>query len=126
VINQKIETINEVIRDDLPKMVRILEKVKIPHDKTNNVVYTIQSGFLDWTSENNILNITAAVKGIYRLTLVSSTQFNISSRSSSGINNVISTIIDKDKTERFTITSTDNNLARASVTWYVEFVVDLD
>ena len=64
VINQKIETINEVIRDDLPKMVRILEKVKIPHDKTNNVVYTIQSGFLDWTSENNILNITAAVKGI--------------------------------------------------------------
>ena len=66
-----------------------------------------------------------AVKIIYRLTLVSSLQFNISSSSSHGTINTISTIIDAGSIERFTITSTDNNLARVSVTWYVEFVADM-
>ena len=106
-------------------MVQILEKVKISHERFNNIAYTLRSGSFVWTLANNILYINAAVKGIYRLTLVSRTQFNISSLSSSGVNNVISTIIDKDATEPFTITSTDNNLDSTSVTWYVEFVVDL-
>ena len=52
-------------------------------------------------------------------------QFNISSWSTSMVNNMISTIIDKDTTEQFTITTTDNNQARVSVTWYVEFVSNL-
>ena len=106
-------------------MVRILEKVKIPHENTINVVYTLRWGSFIWTLENNTVDINAAVKGIYRLTLVSPTQFNISSLSSSGVNNVISTIIDAGTNERFTIRNTDTNLARASVTWYVEFVADL-
>ncbi|KAL3859055.1 hypothetical protein ACJMK2_009291 [Sinanodonta woodiana] len=74
----------------------------------------LESGSFVWAVTSNILPYTATVKGIYRLTLVSPTQFNISTPSSSGVNNVISTIIDKDATERFTITSTDAHLARAS------------
>ena len=116
----------EAIKDDFPRMITIIEKTKIPHEKTNNVVYTIQHGSFEWTPTNNKLDITATVKGIYRLTLVTPlAQLNISSSSSSGVNNTISTIIDKDTTEKFTITATDKNLIRVSATWYVEFVADL-
>jgi hypothetical protein len=123
----ELKTFNNAMRDDATRIISVIEKVKIPHDKSivNNVIYTIQYGSFAWTPTNNILNITAAVKGIYRLTIVSPTQFNISSSSSSGVNNTISTIIDKDTTEQFTITTADRNLVRVSVTWYVEFVVDL-
>jgi hypothetical protein len=89
-------------------MVQILEKVNIPHERNiNNIVYTLQWDSFVWGPTSNVLYIKTAVRGIYRLTLVSPTQFNISSLSSSGVNNVISTIIDADTTERFTITSTD-------------------
>ena len=78
---------------------------------------------MDSYKQHNIY-INAGVKGIYRLTLVSRTHFNISSLGFSGVN-VISTVIEKDATQPFTITSTDANLKNASVTWYVEFVADL-
>ena len=106
-------------------MIERLEKVKIPHERFSNNVYTLRSGSHVWTPETRTLYINAAVKGIYRLTLVSPIQFNISSLSSSGANNVISTIIDKDANKPFTITITDANLTRASVTWYMEFVAEL-
>ena len=130
IIKKSVEdqkSIIDAIKDDFPKMVERLEKVKIPHERFSKIVYTLQSGSFVWTPTNNLLYTNAAVKGIYRLTLVSPPriQFNIPSLSSSGVNNVISTIINKDATEPFTITSTDANLDRASVTWYVEFVVDL-
>ena len=120
-----LKTFNDVMKDDATRMISVIEKIKIPHKSTNNIVYTIQHGSFMWTPTNNILNVTAAVKGIYRLTIVSPTQFNISSSSSSGVNNTVSTIIDKDVSEQFTITTADRNLARVSTTWYVEFVVDL-
>jgi ribonuclease HI len=85
----------------------------------------LESDSFIWDAvRSNILSYKAIIKGIYRLTLISPTQFNISSSSSYGVNN-ISTIIDKDATERFTITSTDANLARGSVTWYIEFIAEL-
>ena len=106
-------------------MVQILEKVNTPHERNiNNIVYTLQWDSFVWGPTSNVLYIKAAVKGIYRLTLVSPIQFNISSLSSFGVNNVISIIIDKDAIEPFTITSSDANLAKASVTWYVEFEAD--
>ena len=99
VINTDVTT----IKDDLRRIKLQVEKVKIPHERFNNIVYTLRSGSFEWTPTNNILYINAAVNGIYRLTLVSRSQFNISSLSSSGINNMISTIIGKDATEPFTI-----------------------
>ena len=76
------------IKDDLPRIVEQHEKVKILHEHFNNIVYTLRSGSFKWTPTHNILYINAAVNGIYRLTLVSRTQFNISSLSSSGVNNI--------------------------------------
>jgi hypothetical protein len=119
------KTITDAVKHYFPKMVERLDKVKIPHRQFSNIVYTLESGSFVWAVTSNILPYTATVKGIYRLTLISPIQFNISTPSSSGVNNVISTIIDKDATERFTITSTDANLARASVTWYIEFIAEL-
>ena len=52
-------------------------------------------------------------------------QINISSSSSYGVNNVISTIFDAGTPERFTITNTDANLDKVSITWYLEFVADM-
>ena len=69
--------------------------------------------------------MTASVKGIYRLTIVSLKQFNISSSSSYGVNNVISTIFDAGTPERFTIASTNTNLFKESFTWYFEFVAGM-
>ena len=64
-INRRIETINEIVKEDLPRMVRILEKVNIHHGSTSNIVYTIQHGSCMWAPTNNILNVTATVNGIY-------------------------------------------------------------
>ena len=90
------------------------------------MIYTILSGSLDWTPKQNIIDVSVSVKGVYRLTIVSLKQFNISSSSSRGVNNVISTIIDAGTYERFVITSTDANLDKASFTWYLEFVAELN
>ena len=115
----------EIITDDLSKVIDRIDKVKIPHEKNNNLVYTIKHGSFTWTPTTNKLDIIAAVKGIHRLTIVSPIQFNISSSSTSGTNNTISTIIKKDTAKQFALTTTDNNLAKVSMTWYVEFVADL-
>jgi hypothetical protein len=117
-----------VIKEDLIKIIPRAEKVKIPHEEEDikNNVYTIQQDSFVWDSiTSNILRIRANVKGIYRLTLVSPIQFNISTGSSSGVNNVISTIIEAYADEPFTITSTDANLTKATMTWYLEFVAKL-
>jgi hypothetical protein len=127
---RQLGTINTditAIKGDLPRMIERLEKVKIPHDadKVSNLVYTRQSGPFEWTPTNNMLLINSTVKGIYRLTLVSRTQFNISSLGSSGVNNVISVIIEKDATQRVTITRADDKSDNVSMTYYVEFVAEL-
>jgi hypothetical protein len=89
------------------------------------MIYTVLSGSLDWEPKKNTIRLTVSVKGIYRLTIVSPNQFNISSSSSYGYNNVISTIIDVEEIKQFLITSTDANLAETSFTWYLEFITDV-
>ncbi len=122
-IKKSIEDITKFKTDNLP----VLEKIKIPHEKNiKNITYTIISGSLDWTPKINIVDVSISIRGVYRLTIVSPNQFNISSSSSKGINNVISTIIDAGTYERFTITSTDANLDKTSFTWYLEFVAKLN
>jgi hypothetical protein len=128
--NRQLETINTditAIKDDLIRMIERIEKVKIPHnaDKVSNLIYTRQSGPFEWTTTNNIILINSTVKGVYRLTLVSQTQFNLSSLGSSGVNNVISVIIEKDATQRVTVTRTDDKLDNVSMAYYVEFVAEL-
>ncbi len=122
-IKKSIEDITKFKTDNLP----LLEKIKIPHEKNiKNITYTILSGSLDWTPKINIVDVSISIRGVYRLTIVSPNQFNISSSSSKGINNVISTIIDAGTYERFTITSTDANLDKTSFTCYLEFVAKLN
>ena len=126
-MGRQLEAVNKdvtMIKGDIPR----LEKVKIPHEREaiSNIVYTRKSGSLEWTPKNNVILASSKVKGIHRLTLVSQTQFNISSLGSTGTNNVISPIIEKDATVQFIITSTDANLRNASLTWYVEFVAELN
>ena len=124
-INDKIDTKTSDIKQSLDKISVInsridtitenLEKIKISH--------AIQSGTFEWISDNNDkLDITVPVKGIYRLTLISLYKFDIISSNSVGVNNTISTIIDKDKPERFTITNPTINTVRAKVTWCIEFI----
>jgi hypothetical protein len=107
-------------------MTERLDKVKIPHTQLSNIVYTRKSGTFEWTPTNNVILIQSTVKGIHRLTLVSQIQFNILSLGSSGTNNMISTLIDKDATVQFTITPTDPSIQNASLMWYVEFVAELN
>ena len=73
---RQLEADVTTFKNNLP----LLEKIKIPHEKNiSNMVYTTLSGVFDWAPKINTLTMTASVKGIYRLTIVSLKQFNISS-----------------------------------------------
>ena len=125
ILTRQLENIKKdvtIIKNDLPR----LEKVKIPHTQFSNIVYTRKSGTLEWTPTNNVILVNSTVAGIHRLTLVSQKQFNISSLGSTGTNNVISTVIEKDATVQFTITPIDTSIQNASLVWYVEFVAEMN
>ena len=85
----------------------------------NQVIYKFE-----WISdENDKLDITVPVKGIYRLTLISLTKFDITSSNSVGVNNTISTIIDKDKPEQFAINN--NTVIRLKIPRCLEFITEI-
>ena len=116
-----------VIKDDLIKIISRAEKVKIPHDanKVSNLVYTRQSGLFEWTTVNNAIIINSTVKGIYQLKIISPIQFNLSSLGLSGVGNAISVIIEKDATQRVTVTRADGKSDNVTVAYFIKFEAEL-
>ena len=134
-----IKTVTDVVEEDFPKITSRLDKVKIPHDSSDvkNLVYVIRREldeyFAPFTSQTQILD----ANGLYRFTIVSEYQFNITAlidvdgknvTVGKGINTVSAFINNslEIKAITFKITAVEATVVRASIRWYLEFITEIN